>query len=220
MADVFISYSRKDKDFVLDLQEALEERGRGTWVDWEDIPLTAKWLEEVYSGIESANTFAFVISPDSLVSEFCRRELDHAVKNNKRLAPIWRRDVDDESVPPDLASHQYVYFRESDDFEKSFESLMKALDTDLEWVREHTRLLTRAKEWDKKRQEKKGRDGSSLLRGKDLEAAEVWLGQAVEKKPKPTTLQGQYILASRQAATRSHRRMLGGVADQRANPGP
>ena len=65
MADVFISYSRKDKDFVRDLHEALAARERDTWVDWEDIPLTAEWLAEIYAGIEGADAFVFVISPDS-----------------------------------------------------------------------------------------------------------------------------------------------------------
>ena len=47
MADVFISYSRKDKEFVRSLHEALARHNRDTWVDWEDIPLTADWLKEI-----------------------------------------------------------------------------------------------------------------------------------------------------------------------------
>jgi len=35
--EVFISYSRKDTDFVRRLDEALKSRGREAWVDWEDI---------------------------------------------------------------------------------------------------------------------------------------------------------------------------------------
>jgi hypothetical protein len=120
MADVFISYSRKDKGFVLALHEALEERDRDTWVDWEDIPLTANWREELCFAIEGADTFAFVISPDSVVSEYCNQELDHAVENNKRLVPIWHRDVNHSSVPETLSSHQYVCFSESNDL--AFES--------------------------------------------------------------------------------------------------
>ena len=42
MTDVFISYSRKDKAFVQILNQALGESKYETWVDWEDIPLTAK----------------------------------------------------------------------------------------------------------------------------------------------------------------------------------
>ena len=54
MADVFISYSRKDIDFVQHLHQELESRNREPWVDWRDIPPTAEWLEEVYAGIEAA----------------------------------------------------------------------------------------------------------------------------------------------------------------------
>ena len=36
-AEVFISYSRKDREFVRRLEEALESRGRETWVDWQGI---------------------------------------------------------------------------------------------------------------------------------------------------------------------------------------
>jgi TIR domain len=149
MADVFISYAREDQDFVRKLQDALEEHKRNTWVDWKDIPLTAKWKEEVFSAIDNADSFAAVISPDFILSKPCQEELDHASHDNKRMVPLWHRDVADEDVPPELAAHQYVFLRENDDFEDSFERLLEALDTDLEWVRFHTRLLSGAKEWDK-----------------------------------------------------------------------
>ena len=35
MADVFISYSRRDQAFVRRLHDALVAAGRETWVDWE-----------------------------------------------------------------------------------------------------------------------------------------------------------------------------------------
>jgi hypothetical protein len=201
MADVFISYAREDQDFVRKLQDALEEHNRKTWIDWKDIPLTAKWKEEVFSAIDNADSFAAVISPAFIVSKPCQEELDHAAHDNKRMVPLWHRDVADEDVPPDLSAHQYVFLRESDDFEDSFERLLEALDTDLEWVHSHTRLLSRAKEWDKG-----GRDPSFLLRGKTLEEAERWQAKEVENSPKLTSLQKEYILASRQAQTDLQRR--------------
>ena len=100
MADVFISYAREDQDFVRKLQDALEEHKRNTWVDWKDIPLTAKWKEEVFSAIDQADSFAAVISPDFIVSKPCQEELDHASHDNKRMVPLWHRDVADEKVPP------------------------------------------------------------------------------------------------------------------------
>jgi len=65
MSDVFISYSRRDIDFVRHLFDQLKARDREAWADWQDIPPTADWLAEIYSGIEAADTFLFVISPDS-----------------------------------------------------------------------------------------------------------------------------------------------------------
>ena len=75
MSDVFISYSRRDIDFVRHLFDQLKARDRDAWADWQDIPPTADWLAEIYSGIEAANTFLFVISPDSVTSEICTLEL-------------------------------------------------------------------------------------------------------------------------------------------------
>ena len=47
MADVFISYSRKDKGFATRLHQALTGRQREAWVDLEDIPPTAEWRETI-----------------------------------------------------------------------------------------------------------------------------------------------------------------------------
>src|SRR5207253_10461542 len=59
--EVFISYSRKDTDFVRRLDEALKSRGREAWVDWEDIRPTEEWMQAIYAAIEGADTFIFVL---------------------------------------------------------------------------------------------------------------------------------------------------------------
>ena len=41
MSDVFISYSRRDIDFVRHLFDQL--KARDVWVDWQDIQPTAYW---------------------------------------------------------------------------------------------------------------------------------------------------------------------------------
>ena len=193
MAEVFISYARKDKAFVLRLHDALKKIDREVWVDWTGIPPAAKWMNVIKSAIISSDSFIFVISPNSLNSKVCHRELQYAVRHHKRLIPIVMRDIDSDKVVPDkLSELHYLFFRENDDFETSFKELVRAIDTHLDWVRIHTRLLTRSDEW-----ERKGKDMSFLLQGKDLRDAEKWLSQAMEKKPLPTDLQTQYIQASR-----------------------
>ncbi|XGV97440.1 MAG: TIR domain-containing protein [Leptolyngbya sp. BL-A-14] len=197
MSDVFISYSRKDKAFVQTLHTALQEHQRDTWVDWQDIPLTADWWVEIQRGIEAANAFVFVITPDSVISTVCREEVDHAVEHNKRLVPIVRREgFDTQKIHPALSKHNWLFFREQDPFEQALQSLLKAIDTDLDHVRAHTRLLERAIEW-----QQQGKNDSYLLRGTDLETAQQWLVQSYTKEPRPTELQRTYLDASHQVET-------------------
>src|SRR5438067_4214455 len=207
MADIFISYSRKNKEFVHRLDDALKSLGREAWVDWRDIRPTEEWMQAIYAAIEGADTFVFVLTPDSVASVVCNREIAHAAANNKRMVPIVARDVKVETVPEALAKLNWIFFREGDDFEKATDTLISALDTDLSWVHGHTRLLTRAIEWNAK-----GKNNSFVLRGEDLRAAEQWLAQSgAQKERQPTALQTEYIIASRKAAARRQRITLGAV---------
>jgi WD40 repeat protein len=203
MADVFISYSRKDKDFVSTLYAAFERSQKNIWVDWNNIPLTSDWWAEIEKGIEGADTFVFVISPDSIASEICGKEILHAVRNNKRLFPIVRRDATNfekgNFAHDKISELNWLWFREQDDFEKSFRTLTDSLLLDLEHLHQHTRLVVRANEWDK------GRSDSLLLRGDDLANAELWLGESVGKDPQPTELQETYIKKSRDVEAASDR---------------
>ncbi|NER81892.1 MAG: TIR domain-containing protein, partial [Leptolyngbya sp. SIO1D8] len=190
-ANVFISYSRPNKEFVQELHSALEATSREVWVDWENIPVAVDWWQEIQLGIELADTFVFVLSPDSVASKVCRQEIEEAIKHNKRLVPVVYQDVDPSQVHPELSRLNWIFLRPQDDFEKGFKGLLEALDQDLEYVRTHTRLLVRALEWDRN-----GRDNSYLLRGADLERANHYLVQGKKQEPRPTALHHQYVLAS------------------------
>jgi hypothetical protein len=206
VAQVFISYSRKDKEFVQKLVAALGAEKREVWLDETNIEPTAEWLKEIFKNIDNSDNFLFVISPDSVVSTYARREIDHAALNNKRIVPIFYRTVPHKDIPEAVAKFQRIDFTGSDGFDPKLAQLIAALDTDLDWKVEHTRLLTRAKEW-----EREGKDRSFLLRGKDLREAEQWVANSAEKEPKPTGPHSQYILASRQAEIRRQRNIIGAV---------
>src|SRR5690348_7523002 len=98
MADLMISYSRKDAEFVKRLYQRLVEQGRDIWVDFEDIPKTAEWWKEIQAGIEGAHNFVYIISPDSVASEYCGWEINHAVETKKRVIPLMYRDITDEEL--------------------------------------------------------------------------------------------------------------------------
>jgi WD40 repeat protein len=204
---VFISYSRKDDKFTRKLYEGLEAHKMITWVDWEDIPLTADWMEEIRDAIESSDAFVFVLSPDSVESEICQKELEIALANNKRLVPILHRELTRkqlDSIHPELAATNWVFMREKDNFKATLNQLVEVMNTDLDWVKEHTRLLERAIEWDRR-----SRNTDFTLRGADLEDAEHWLTKAKRnRKPIPTMLQNEYILVSRREFAQRQRQAL------------
>lgn len=198
MPDIFISYSRRDQDFVKGLVDFLVEDGREVWVDWESIPLTADWFEEIKAGIEGADAFLFIISPDSVRSEVCAAEIEHAINMNKRFVPLLYRELiephDKAALHPKISSHNWTFMRTDAEVKENLVLLTGALDTDLEHARIHTRLLTRALEWDHR-----GRDASFVLRGNDLKEAVVWLDDTEGKEPDVNEIQIEYIQASQVA---------------------
>jgi hypothetical protein len=72
--------------------------------------------------------------------------------------------------------------------------LRRALKADLTWIREHTRLLSRAMEWSDS-----GRNANRLLTGSDIPAARSWLDKVPADAPAPTELHRDLIAASEQA---------------------
>lgn len=202
MTQVFVSYSRKDKAIAGKLTEELHQSELETWIDWQDIPPTADWLEQIHKGIERSDGFLFLLSPDSVVSEVCGGEIAHAVQNAKRLIPIVVRDVNPKEVNPALAKVNWIYCREQDDFNEAIHKILSAIRTDLAWVEAHRRLQVRALEWEK------SKEASVLLRGRDLSTAEEQLATAGQRDPQPTDLQRQYILESRRRESRSRNTAL------------
>jgi hypothetical protein len=200
MASLFISYSRKDIDFARKLTEAFEGQDLDFWIDWEGIPPSVDWWKEIEKGIEEADIFLFLLSPDSITSNVCKQEIDHAIKNGKRLIPVAVREIDWDNVLPELSKLNFIFLREIDDFNKGLEKLITAIHTDFEWVQIHRRLQMRALEWDRG-----NKDNSFLLRGKDMQDAEAQLVASAGKDPKPTDLQTEYVLKSRQASDRQRR---------------
>ena len=191
MAEVFISYARTDQGFARDIHAALQKVNRDTWIDWRSIPDSAKWRAEIFAAIEAADNFVFVISPDSVKSWMCGQEVSHAFTNNKRLITILYHPVESKKLLPALAQTQWIDYPNLG-FEQTFERLIRALDTDLDWVRQHTRLFMRAAEW-----KANGRDNGFLLHGMELRDAIRWLEQAATiKDRKPTEIHEQYIRAS------------------------
>jgi len=203
---VLISYSHKDKDFVLlKLVSALNDNNIDTWVDSDDIEGGSNWNARIYRAIENANNVVFVISQNSIQSKYCMDELkDALLVHGKRVIPIALQHIDPKSTLPELADLQWIYFDKDEDFKDNIKKLVEAIKTDLKWKDAHSNLIDHIEEWKQKKE-----DPSYLLKGKEIEEYEGWLSMiGPETYPRWTEEQRKFVLESRKHASRSSRKRL------------
>jgi WD40 repeat protein len=205
---VFISYRRVDVEFAKKLHNALKEAGHTIWVDWDNLPPGVEgFSDEIQRGIQSSDVFLCILSPSYIESEYCIMELREALNLKKRVIPVVLKKFEPTPPPEGIGHINWVYFTphagQKNKFEDSFPKVVQALDADYDHVREHTRLLLRALDWDKNQQGK-----SYLLKDVEIDKAEHWQVAGINKTPAPTELQGHYILTSRTYQRQQQRRFM------------
>ncbi|MDJ0617576.1 MAG: TIR domain-containing protein [Calothrix sp. MO_192.B10] len=222
--DAFISYGRQDsKAFATKLQARLNEQGLKVWFDFNDIPLGVDFQNQIDDGIEKACHFLFIIAPHSVNSPYCAKEIELAIKHNKRIIPLlhvesinrgtWQqrnpKGTDEEwsaykaegkhdhfqNMHPTIRKINWVYFREEvDDFEQSLAGLIKLLKSHADYVEQHTKLLINALEWERNQKQTR-----YLLTGEEKQQAQSWLKiRFKDEQPPcvPTDLHCEYITES------------------------
>lgn len=194
--DAFLSYSRRDTAFIDELAEALRRAGRKVWLDRHDIRAASNWQKALDSGVAAADSFVFVISPDSVASPFCQNELEVARGMGKLVIPVRSREMDDGLLPPALTTTQYVDFVDGD-FQSAVRNVLDAMEVSPEHRARLTWLLNRAIEW-----RESGDEESRLLDGKELNETLQWLEGPASERFAPTPLTREYVTTSR-----THERM-------------
>src|SRR6516164_8195932 len=200
-AKVFISYSRDDIGFADQLVAALESFGFDPLIDRQSIPGGEDWKAQLRHMIVEADSIVFVLSPRSASSKLCEWELEEADQLNKRLIPIVCAPLGSVSVLPRLANLNYSYFYaepkvSGSGFGSGLARLVAALNTDLDWIRDHTRLGAMSERWQTRK-----KDAALLLRGDELEEAERWLARKSPSATEPTELLRACLAESRRAET-------------------
>ena len=197
---VFISYSREDLHFADQLDAALKTCGFECVIDREGVSGGEEWKRRLGNLISEADTVVFVLSPSSARSEVCAWEVEEAARLGKRILPVNCRPLKGASPPPRLRDLNYIFFYEDpkvkdSGFGTGLNSLVAALNTDFDWLREHTRYLQRATEWDKG-----GRPANRLLSGDDIAEAKAWAARRPKGAPESTVLHLDFIRASEEEA--------------------
>jgi formylglycine-generating enzyme required for sulfatase activity len=199
-AKIFISYSRKDMAFADRLEMALKARGFEPLIDRDEIYAFEDWWKRIQALIGRADTVVFVLSPDAVASDVALKEVAYAAGLNKRFAPIVCRQVEDSVVPEALRRLNFIFFDDSSQFEASADKLAEALQTDIVWIRDHTKFGEAARGWTAA-----GRPNGLLLRSPALEMAEYWISSRPRGAPEPTDDIRKFVAASRQSARSGQR---------------
>ena len=94
---------------------------------------------ETFKGIDQADNFLFVISPESIEEVSCINQINYAESQGKRIMALLLRDInEDAELPPVITSLQWINFVDLGD-EKGFENILRNLNVDREHVQGHTK---------------------------------------------------------------------------------
>jgi len=127
---VFISHSTADKArFVIPFAEKLRKDGVDAWVDkWEILPGDSL-VEKIFNeGIGQSNTAIFVVSENSINSQWVKEELNSAVikkiEGKCRIIPII---VDRCPIPTVLKHLKYVKIDNLADYENEYREILASI---------------------------------------------------------------------------------------------
>ena len=87
-ADVFISYSREDKDRVLDLAAKLRNAGVSLWIDQGGIDGATLWGEEIVKALENAKVLLLVVTESAVRSHNVAKEVVLASERKGHILPV------------------------------------------------------------------------------------------------------------------------------------
>lgn len=87
MGHIFISYSRKDEEYVNKLVAAIENEGFDVWIDRE-LLTGDKWIKTINHQIDTCDAFVIVMTDDSSRSQWVQREVLYAIQEGKRIFPL------------------------------------------------------------------------------------------------------------------------------------
>jgi len=108
--DIFLSYSRKDHQWVQDFVSALRKAGVRAWFDVQDLAPGDRWEDQIQDALRQSSTLVVILTPDSVSSPWTFFELGAAVADRKRIIPVVLGTTDLRAIP--LPLHRFQFLRE------------------------------------------------------------------------------------------------------------
>lgn len=104
---LFISYARVDKPYCIQIVDTLYVHD--TWYD-QRLHAGQDWWKEITLRIEWCEGFVYLLSPESVVSEYCIKEYELARSLGKHIFPVLIHK--DTKIPKELQDLQYANLSE------------------------------------------------------------------------------------------------------------
>lgn len=100
---IFVSYARVDKPFCVQIVDTLDVHE--TWYD-QRLYAGQNWWKEILRRLDWCESFVYLLSPDSIASDYCRKEFELAQSLGKHIVPVLIRD--EAKLPDNIKDMQYV----------------------------------------------------------------------------------------------------------------
>ncbi len=100
---IFVSYARVDKPYCIRIIETLH--AHEVWYD-QRLYAGQDWWKEILRRLDWCEVFIYLLSPDSVASLYCRRELEIARRLKRHVIPVLLNK--DTVLPDKMRDWQYV----------------------------------------------------------------------------------------------------------------
>ncbi len=199
MSEIFLCFAPQEKKEAQKIRKGLIKAGITVVLPNNSIERENKkgfdasdYTEKIKEQIAHADNFVFILSTNAIHNSDCLRELRFALTFHKRVVVILAEKINTEELPEALRSLSSSYidltdnrtkdnFTENLDFEKDLSELICILEDNYDYYRNHKRYLAQALKWEEQHQ-----NDAILLRGHNLEKAQIWLNQG-QKQGNNTT---------------------------------
>lgn len=129
----FMTYSHEDIKIAERIATDLRKRGHNVWRDQDNIRFGESFRRAIERGIQKAHFVIFLLSPSSIESDWCQRELDMAIEKEKNgkvtVLPIIVRSC---AIPPVLKTKRYLEIKNYEEDMKTFLGFLPESDNSSE----------------------------------------------------------------------------------------
>ena len=122
---IFISYSKKDRDFAWKLADDLANAGHNVWID-RSLQVGEDWEQTIEKQLAEADEVIVVLSSNAIASKWVQHEGSIAYGLKKRMYPVLIEELPAEDLPIWMSKFQYHSFVNVD-YETSFDGLNAVL---------------------------------------------------------------------------------------------